>query len=659
MRLYLRSKKIDMMDTINRCYFDADHGRIKLALERLKDLEEELGEDAKISYAEGLLRKDFLGQGVKAYDCFVKALSLDPSHAFAVCNSAEYAPDETEFRKWSEVAAQLSPQDAQSFQDRSEIFDQGIYYGEFLLKIGDDKKPGDSAAYIELGLLTAKLKQKEEVKVRRARAQKLRLLDNEAEHHRNTMVEDFPPDERLALAEAIAEIELAIRLDEYDEELWNLKSAWCCLIGRYAESIVCADRAIELRPEGYCRPHQNKAMSLWRLDNSSEALACIQEALRQAENGNQQEEIPHLKQMIEEMTVPPRQPTLADAQPTLAQAVRAAELTADQEIGLMKGNLQDIEAGFQMRIDVIQPAANDAMPYVPAMAQALAYLSPETCFSMVHKIAKKDTTSYENCMRATLYIAAHTEAVMQHDALRLLVLTIFVPALVPGHEEGVRTLYRQAILEVSAAATGRMAKLDQLMHQELAKIAPTMPRLIADQEPVDQAGKDRAERAILTKLQGTPFVNNSSEFNRVRIQSTPLISDSFKWSGSDGDLLRSNLQGAFPTQKDKAAYQNGKRNLIKMLIPILAPLTLLFIYELYISGAISDMFREVSRVAAENRYVFWPIIGAVVMIISTIRSIGLANIKKQNHPIQGMIGAGVIGALGGLIMAWVLKLIFH
>lgn len=518
MRLYRRSKEWDLVDTLNRCYFDADHGRVRLALERLRDLEAELGEDAKISYAEGLLRKDFLGQGVKAYECFVRALGLDPNHASAACNAAVYAPNEAEYRKWGQIATRLSPQDAASLQAKAEALDQGIPYGMLFLEAGRGEKPGNSAACIELGLLTTQLRPDEEVEVRRARAQTLRMLDSEAAHRWETMVEAFPPDERLALAEAIAEIDRAITLDEYDAELWNLKSAWCCLMERYEESLACADRAIELRPEGYCRPHQNKALSLWRLSKREEALACTQEALRQAKSRGQQEEIPQLNRMLKDMTISQREPTLVEVQPMLAQVVRAAMVTADQEIGLMKTTLQEVEAAFlHQRIYAAHLAPNDAMTYVPAMAQALSYLSPETCFLMLHEIAKKDGSVYENCMRATLYIAAHAEAVMQRDALRLLVLAIFVPALMPGNEEDVRELYRQAILEVSAASTGKMAQLDRLMRQQLTGIAPALPGLIADQEPVGDVGKARAERRILSKLKGKPFINDSSSFHSQQV----------------------------------------------------------------------------------------------------------------------------------------------
>jgi len=106
-------------------------------------------------------------------------------------------------------------------------------------------------------------------------------------------------------------------------------------------------------------------------------------------------------------------------------------------------------------------------------------------------------------------------------------------------------------------------------------------------------------------------------------------------------------------------YQKRKPSPIKMLIPIVAPLVLLLIYELYASGTVTDILREVNRFATENRYVVWPIVGAIMMIYSSIRKIGVANWMKANHPIQGIVGVGIIGALGGLIIAWALTLIFH
>ena len=65
-----------------------------------------------------------------------------------------------------------------------------------------------------------------ELALRGARMGSLRELDKAAEASRGTRGEGFPPDERLALHEAMAELEIALSLDPEDYMLWNFKSAW-------------------------------------------------------------------------------------------------------------------------------------------------------------------------------------------------------------------------------------------------------------------------------------------------------------------------------------------------------------------------------------------------------------------------------------------------
>ncbi len=76
----------------HKMYFDAEHGWVHLALDRLADLRREFPNDGQIEYCEALFRKDFLGQGAKAEELFLKALRADRSHKFAAFNSAKYAP---------------------------------------------------------------------------------------------------------------------------------------------------------------------------------------------------------------------------------------------------------------------------------------------------------------------------------------------------------------------------------------------------------------------------------------------------------------------------------------------------------------------------------------------------------------------------------------
>ena len=154
-------------------------------------------------------------------------------------------------------------------------------------------------------------------------------LDSEARRRRKSMGEDFPPQDQLALAEALSEIDQALALDEYDAELWNLKAAWCVLARRYEESIACADQAIELRPEGYPEPYQNKTISLWWLGRRTEARACAETGIRQAEAGHREEQIDRIKGMIHDLAATEGVPTLPDMQPLMEGVVRAAVVSAD------------------------------------------------------------------------------------------------------------------------------------------------------------------------------------------------------------------------------------------------------------------------------------------------------------------------------------------
>ena len=83
--------------------------------------------------------------------------------------------------------------------------------------------------------------------------------------------EFFAPDERLTLQDAIADIDKATALDAFDAQLWNHKAAWLCLMDRCEEWIECADKSINLRPNGYAKPYQNKAVAYRKLKMPEDA----------------------------------------------------------------------------------------------------------------------------------------------------------------------------------------------------------------------------------------------------------------------------------------------------------------------------------------------------------------------------------------------------
>jgi tetratricopeptide (TPR) repeat protein len=519
MRLYERAIEFDLMRTIQRCYFDADCGRIKLALDRLKDLEMELGENPKIYYAEGMLRKDSMEQGIKAFSCYTKALELDPNYENAAVNAAAYAPNEEEIRKYIKIAAKLAPIDASIIQKRLEILDESCYkFWQVLIGNSVDTERG---ALIELALSSTKFPLETELKYRRDRFQILRSLDNSDQMKRETMCEFFPPNERLALHEALEELNRAIDLDPYDATFWNYKASWCRFLGRYEEAIISADEAIKQRPIGYHLPHHNKALIFAKQRKIPEAIACAQEALAQAIAGEKSDEIFVIQELIADLNSPIEEVLLDEMLPVITQIVRTAHITANREINLiMQSNNKDNRASIAEMVDLVKrginnlhPSPNNAMDYVPGMAELLSYFTPETLFVTLDQIQMSDNISYQNSLTATIYIAVHSEKIMQRDALRLLVLTIFKNAISSGNGDMVRDQYRKAILEVSAAAKDEISNLDQLMRMELERIHPDFPRLIADQAPPDEKGKERARKDTLSKLQGTPYIVNSNNKN--------------------------------------------------------------------------------------------------------------------------------------------------
>ena len=98
---YYQRDRDDKNNSINRCFTDAEQGRIELALLRIADLLEEFPNDANVLYARGLLHRDSLGYGLKARDDFEKAShAANPGeevHGLATCNVATLARSYEEF----------------------------------------------------------------------------------------------------------------------------------------------------------------------------------------------------------------------------------------------------------------------------------------------------------------------------------------------------------------------------------------------------------------------------------------------------------------------------------------------------------------------------------------------------------------------------------
>jgi len=288
----------DKNDSINRCYSDAEQGRIGLALLRIGDLLEEFPNDANVLYTRGMLQRGFLGAGLKARDDFEKAFhAANPGEevrGLAACNVATLARSYEDHDIWTAIALEIRPSDV-GLRERIAAFAEakqaGADYHGFLVDILNlipmeerADRPGVMAAGFEVALTNCSaFRAEEELGVRKVRATCLRQLDRLAAQTREMLCEMFPPEERLALQAAVEEMERAIALENSDAELWNFHAAWCEMLLRDDEAIRSADKSIALRPHGYAKPWINKAIAKLHLERYDEGRQCAQEAARQAE----------------------------------------------------------------------------------------------------------------------------------------------------------------------------------------------------------------------------------------------------------------------------------------------------------------------------------------------------------------------------------------
>jgi len=514
-RLYQRSRD-DQINACKRCLSDAHNGRVSTAFDRLADLADEGPHDAETKaemiYVEGVVRRDYLGQGFAARALFEEAYHVHPGHFYAVINAAQLARHKAECDVWCETFRAVVPasesQAHQHLASRREALQSGTEYWELLHDLAlihkDGAEFGQAASLMELALADHRLPVGEEPGKRRWRAQMLRSIDEQAEILRTTNREHFPADERLSLLEATRELDRAIALDEYDAEIWNLKAAWCRMLGRFEEAEQAADKAIGLRPHGYAKPHINKTQALFRLGKRREAAISAEEALRQAREAGDAADVQHAEELVTTCSRPETSPSLADLRPVFDRILQGAIRLAEDERA--EDRQQDFAMlGFFNRCRKLHGSASGA--FVPIVAELLSDFRPERAFQIISNIPRVPSQlpgvptalaqqCYDHCLHAILYVTVHSDGVRRRDAARLLCLIIF-GAIKP---ELIRRTYREAILATSAAADDAMSGLDAIMREELGRIHPKFPQLIADQEPVTDVERDRARRTILSRF---------------------------------------------------------------------------------------------------------------------------------------------------------------
>ena len=223
---YFRHQNDDIRLWTNHAHWDAEHGRVMFAICRLEELASEFPLDAHIAYDQGLLWNHHAGNGRCSRDYFLRAEKLAAEQRikgtrwYAAQYLAKLSDSASESRSWIEVVLSLAPRihpSRQVFRSWLEALDTGADIGELFWRFSTQSaglgEYGTAAAIAEFSLAAVTLGPREEAARRRNRAEMLRALDRTESQQRTALGELFPPEDRPALLEAIAEIERALLAD--------------------------------------------------------------------------------------------------------------------------------------------------------------------------------------------------------------------------------------------------------------------------------------------------------------------------------------------------------------------------------------------------------------------------------------------------------------
>jgi len=493
---------------IRRCYFESDQTRVALALSRLMELGEQFPDDARISYTEGVLRRDHLGQGLRARDLFEKAYwvgircGLPGDYCWsAASNSADLARDETEFQKWArltETAPPLGEGNRPDFKSIKVNLADGIPFRELQLQRASTSYTeghiGSSAALMEVALTGGGPDAMEEAHVRRYRAQHIRELDQKCDGLREPMCEWFGPAERIALSEALAELDRALALDPYDAELWNLSAAWNNLLEKFGEALRSAEKAMELRTP-YPKAHTNAAWALYRLGRYEEAKERIALAHKQAQELPDPGDIEQTERLVRTYSRPPSAMRAEDLDLPLETLLRAAKRCSDIEMEAVQG---DIHLGnlVDRLIDHARSVTGAmATGYVPMIAELLSDFTPETVCNVIINAKQRSPKLMDDWYYAALFIIANSSGVEKRDAARLVWLLLFIPL----DANRVRDNYRHLVLAPSFVKP-LLGTLDIAMREELHRINPLLHDFVTSQAALTETEKAHAEHEASTRL---------------------------------------------------------------------------------------------------------------------------------------------------------------
>ena len=530
---YFQHQADDVRFWTDRAHFEAEHGRAKLAEDRLAELATEFPNNPHVAYDQGLIAFHHTGQGKQAREFFLRASRLAKEQGvkgtqwFAARYLALLADNPDESRRWAEVVMALASQghpNREELQQHLRAIDSTPSYSQLLwvgaTSAGERGDWAEAACFGEISLTVDKLPPVEEAAHRLLRAQWMRGVDRSEMDQSALLGESIPPEDRVALEGALVELETALKLDPYDAVMWNFKAAWCLLVRRYDDAVECADRAIKLRPKTYPRPWVNKSQALCAVGHDDEALACAQRAMTEAKAAGSEfgTDVDQATRLIETLSKPRVRPTLQEMGPLISRVIKGAR-EGCRMARQGPAEIQELAGGLRERIHQIQRnGKRGAISSVPVMAQFLSDFSPEVAFCVLEEVAGQGPKALADqvvCMNATMYLVANSSGVQQRDAARFLMLCLLGRAGNSPHV--VRRIYREAVRVPCLNGGSILAALEPAICRELARIDPAMGRLIADQEPLSVEECELGKRIVQQQ-----FIGDPTEFE---MSPPPLVSD--------------------------------------------------------------------------------------------------------------------------------------